>query len=72
MFGDREARSEQSSSVHEGAGYDEVYPLGCEPVKDLTWSPKREPFAHSSTNEEEEEKYEEEGGEEDGGRGRGR
>ena len=64
MSSDREAMSEQLSSVHEGVGYDEVYPSRCELVQDLTWFPKREPFAHSPVEEEEEKEYEE-GGEED-------
>ena len=62
MSGDREATSEQSSSVCEGASYDEVNLSGCELMEDLTWSPKREPSAHSFT---EEEKKEYEGGEEE-------
>ena len=36
MSGDREATSEKSSSVREGAGYDKVYLSGHEPVEDLT------------------------------------
>ena len=32
---DREATSKQSSSVCEGAGYDEVYPSGCELEEDV-------------------------------------
>ena len=44
MSGDREGMSEQSSSVREGAGYDEVHLSGHEPMaKDFTWSPEREP-----------------------------
>ena len=50
-------------SIREGAGYDEVYSSGCEPIEDLTWSPEREPSAHSPAKEEEEE-YE--GDEEEG------
>ena len=67
MSGDREATSDQSS-VREGAGYDEVYPSGHEPEEDLTWSLKRDPSAHSPTEEEkecEEEEEEEEEGEEE-------
>ena len=66
MSGDREATSDQSS-VREGAGYDEVYPLGHEPEEDLTWSLKRDPSAHSPTEEEKdcEEEEEEEGEEEE-------
>ena len=47
MSGGREATSEQSSSVREGAGYDEVYPSGHESKEDLSWSPAREPSTHS-------------------------
>ena len=47
--------SEQLLSVREGAGYDKVYPFGRKPEKDVSWSPEREPFAHSPTEEEEEE-----------------
>ena len=47
MSGGREATSEQSSSVREGAGYDEVYPSRHEPKEDLSWSPAREPSTHS-------------------------
>ena len=64
MLGDREATSEQSLSVREGVGYDEVYSSKCKPRKDVTWSPKREPFAHSPFEEEEECKEDEEGEEE--------
>ena len=65
MSGDREATSDQSS-VREGAGYDEVYPSGHEPEEDLTWSLKRDPSAHSPTEEEKEcEEEEEEEGEEE-------
>ena len=65
MLGDSKATSEQSSSVHENAGYDEIYPSGREQVEDLTWSPERKPSTHSLAEEEEEEEYEEEGWEED-------
>ena len=64
MLGDSKATSEQSSSVHEGAGYDKIYPSGREQMEDLTWSPERKPSTHSPAEEEEEE-YEEEGLEED-------
>ena len=61
MSSDREAMSEQSSLVHEGASYDEVYPLGHEPMaEDLTWSPKREPFTHFLAEEEKEEEEKDE------------
>ena len=63
MSGDREETSEQSSSVREGAGYDEVYSLGKEPEEDVTWSLEREPSAHSFAEEEEEEYEEDEEGE---------
>ena len=55
------------TSVREGAGYDEVYPSGHEPEEDLTWSLKRDPSAHSPTEEEKdcEEEEEEEGEEEE-------
>lgn len=43
-------------SVHEGAGYDKVYPSEHKPmVEDLTWSPEREPSAHFLAEEEVEE-----------------
>ena len=58
MSGDREATSEQSSSVHEGAGYNEVYPLGYRPEDGSSWSSEREPSAHSFVDEEED--YDEE------------
>ena len=35
---DREATSELSSLVREGAGYDEVYPLGRKPEEDVPGS----------------------------------
>ena len=53
MSGNREATSEQSSWVHEGAGYDKVYPLGHRPKKGLSWSLEREPSAHSPDDEKE-------------------
>lgn len=66
MSSDREALSEQSSSVCEGTSYDEVYPLGCGPKEGLTWSLERELSAHS-LDEGEEEEYEKKEGEYDGG-----
>ena len=55
MSGDREATSEQSLSVHEGADYKEVYLSGYEPMaQNLTWSSKGESSAHSLAKEEEE------------------
>ena len=63
MSGDREAMSEQSSSVCKGAGYDEVFLSMHEPKEDLTRSPEREPSAHSSTEREDEEYGEDEKGE---------
>ena len=62
MSGGREATSEQLSLVRKGAGYDKVYPSGCEPKKDLTQSPAREPSTHSPA--EGEEGYQDEEGEE--------
>ena len=53
MSGGREATSEQSSSVREGIDYKEVYPLGCEPKKDLTWSLTKELSPHSPAKGEE-------------------
>lgn len=55
MSSDKEATSEQLSSVHEGTSYN----------KDLTWSPKRDLFAHSPAEEEEECEDDEEGEEKD-------
>ena len=46
----REATSEQSS-VHERAGYDEVFPSGQEPEEGFSWSSKREMSAQSSDEE---------------------
>ena len=51
MSSGSEAMSEQSSSVHEGAGYDDVYPSGHGPKEGLTQSLEREPFAHSPDDE---------------------
>ena len=47
MPSDREATSEQSSSIYEGADYNEVYSSRREPLKYLTWSPKRKLSAYS-------------------------
>ena len=58
MLSDREAMSEQSSSVCKGAGYDKVYLSGCELVEDSSWSPESGLSTQSPTDEEEEE-YEE-------------
>ena len=62
-------------SVCEGAGYDQVYPLGREPEEDLTWSLTREPSAHSSVEGEkgyeEDEEGDVEGEEEDDEEGGG-
>lgn len=65
MLSDKEAMSEQSLSIREGEGYDEVYPSRYDPKEDVSWSPEREPSAHSPS-EEEEEWYEENEGEEKG------
>ena len=46
MSGDREATSEQSS-VHEEAGYDEVFQSNHELNEGFSWSSKRETSAHS-------------------------
>jgi len=61
MSGGREATSEQSSSIREGVGYDEVYPSGRELEEDLTWSLARELSAHSPTKGEEGYEEDEEG-----------
>ena len=45
-----EATSEQSS-IREGAGYDEVFPLGYEPDEGFSLSSKRETLAQSSDEE---------------------
>ena len=52
MLGDKEATSEQSSLVREGAGYDEVYLLGHGLDKGFSWSSKKEPSIHSLNDEE--------------------
>ena len=53
MSGGREATSEQSSSIREGANYDKVYPSGREPEENLSWSPARKSSTHSPAVEEE-------------------
>ena len=50
MSGDKEATSEQSS-VHEGAGYDEVFHLDHKPEEGFSWLLKRETSAHSLDDE---------------------
>ena len=52
---DREALSELSSSVREGASYNEVFPSGREHGEDSPQSPKREPSTQSLSDENEEE-----------------
>ena len=64
MSGDREAMSEQSS-VHEGAGYDEVFQSNHELNEGFSWSSKRETSAYSPDNEGE--SYDREEGEEEEG-----
>ena len=64
MSSDSEATSEQLLSVHEGAGYNEIYPLGCGPEKGLTWSLERETSGHSPDDGDEED-YEADGREDD-------
>ena len=44
---DREATSELSSSIHEGVGYDKVYPSRREPKEDSPRSLEREPSNQS-------------------------
>ena len=61
MSGGREVTSEQSSLICEGAGYDQVYPSGCELEEDLTWSPTRESSAYSFVEGEEGYEEDEEG-----------
>ena len=58
---DREATSELSSSVREGAGYDEVYPLGRELEEDFPQSPEKELSTYSLSDEKENEEEEDEG-----------
>jgi len=68
MSSDREVTSEHSSSIREGASYDEVYSLKSMLKEDVTWSIERELSAHSPAKEE---KDEEGKGQQRGGR-RGR
>ena len=56
MSGDREATSKKSS-VHDDAGYDELYSLGRKPEEYLSSSPEKEPSVHSFAEDEKE--YEE-------------
>lgn len=65
MSGDREAMSEQSSSIYEGVGYNEVYLSGRELEEDVTWFQERELSAHSLVEAKEEEDEEGEEGEEE-------
>ena len=46
----REMTSDQSS-IHDGAGYDEVFQSGCEPAEGLSWSSERETSTPSSDGE---------------------
>ena len=60
---DKEARSELSSSIHKGAGYDEVYPSWrelkeCFP-RSLEWEPSTHLLSEKEENKEDEEGYEE-------------
>ena len=52
---DREATSELSSSVCEGASYDKVFPSGHKPKEDFPQSLEREPSTQSLSDENEEE-----------------
>ena len=61
MSGSSEVTSEQSSSVREGASYDEVYASSRGSDEGSTWSLEREPSAHSP-NDEEEGDYKADGG----------
>ena len=47
MPSDREATSEYSSSIYEGADHNEVYSSRREPLEYLTWSPKSKLSAYS-------------------------
>ena len=58
---DREVTSKQSSSVYEGAGYDEVYPSGRELKEDVPWSLEREPSTHSPIEEEDKDEEDKQG-----------
>ena len=52
MSRDREATSEQSSSVCEGADYDEVYSSGHGSEEGLSWLSERKPSTHSPDDKE--------------------
>ena len=68
MSGDSEATNEQSLSVCEGAGYNEVFMSGYGPEEGQSWSLEREPSTHSPVDEEEDfdgEEVEEKEGNED-------
>ena len=65
MLGDSEATSEQSSLVCEGAGYDEVFPLGHGLEEGLSWSSERDLFAHSPVDGEENYEVEDREGDKD-------
>ena len=43
-----------SLSIHEGASYDEIFPLGCKPEEDSPRSLEREPSTQSLSDENEE------------------
>lgn len=58
---DKEAMSEQSSSVREGAGYDEIYLSRREPEEDFPRSSEKELSADSLSDKEEIEEEEDEG-----------
>ena len=59
------SRDSQSLSVREGAGYNEVFPLGHGPKEGLSWSSEKETSAHSPINKEEDCDGEEVVGDED-------
>ena len=65
MSRDSEATSELSSSVREGAGYNEVFPSGHGPKKGLSSSSERDLSAHSIVNKDEDYEVEEREGDED-------
>lgn len=58
---DKEAMSELSSSIREGAGYGEIYPSGCKPEEDFPRSTKRELSAHCLYDDEENNEKEDKG-----------
>lgn len=58
---DRKATNELSSSVHEGAGYNKIYPSGHEPKEDFPRSLERESSTYSLNDDEENEEEEDEG-----------